>query len=392
MDKLRLGIIGTGSFVREIYQYLYFMSTYKDLIEVVAACDIDENSLSWFSDTYGIDRRYSDFISMIDHEDLDVVAVNTPDHLHLDPARYAFQNGLDVLMPKPLAHSIEDAHEIVKSMKAHGRVLGVDFHKRDDPAVKAARTNYRSGRYGRLQVSTWFMLDRLMVADPNHNPRFFSSVDFAEVNSPISFLTSHMADAFLTISGEHPKTVKATGYMQKLPSLRPVAVDGYDLVDTEVVTEEGSVAHIITGWALPNTAHCLTVQSGRMVCSEGMIDLWNEWYGFREITDAGNEVPNIQFLNFEDNATVTGYGIDNPGKLFAFVRDCRREVSEKADIEASRSPQALGILTALVCGCAEASLEAASEKAAGVVVGSEVDAREFLSERVGRSAAAEYLP
>ena len=68
-----------------------------------------------------------------------------------------------------------------------------------------------------------------------------------------------MADTFMHITRLRPVEVRAIGYRQKLPSLEPIAVDGYDLVDTSVRFEGGVSCHIVTGWALPDTADCLTV-------------------------------------------------------------------------------------------------------------------------------------
>ncbi len=39
MDQLRLGVIGTGSVVREIYQHLCFHSAYSPILSVEAAAD-----------------------------------------------------------------------------------------------------------------------------------------------------------------------------------------------------------------------------------------------------------------------------------------------------------------------------------------------------------------
>ncbi|MBT3274568.1 MAG: Gfo/Idh/MocA family oxidoreductase [Spirochaetales bacterium] len=391
MDKIRLGIIGTGSVVREIYQHLYFTSSYSHLIEVCAACDVDIENLEWFAGKYGITSKYANYREMITAEDLDAVAVNTPDHLHMEPVLHAFEQGLDVLVPKPTAHTVVDAHAMIQGMRTSGRFLGVDFHKREDPAVKTARAGCRSGKYGKLQVSTWHMLDRLLVADTNYTPRFFASADFAEQNSPLTFLTSHMADTFITITGERPWFIRATGYRHKLPSLKPVAVNGYDLIDTEIRTYEGSTAHIVSGWALPNTAHCLTVQSGRMIFSEGMIDLWNEWYGFREITAQGNEVPNIQFMNFEESGAVTGYGMDSPGKLIEYMARIKSGEVSSADSATVASPEVLGLFTALVCACAGESLTNAEESAPGVFQGCDISARDFLSSQIGDEEAKAYF-
>ncbi|MEI6568226.1 MAG: hypothetical protein WCR20_16225, partial [Verrucomicrobiota bacterium] len=48
--NLRLGIIGAGSVVREIYQYLYFRSQYSPLLDVVAVADPNDEYREWFID------------------------------------------------------------------------------------------------------------------------------------------------------------------------------------------------------------------------------------------------------------------------------------------------------------------------------------------------------
>ena len=390
MERLRIGVIGTGSVVREIYQYLYFKSDYTPLIDVRAACDPNTDALEWFCKTYGVDRRYESYRSMIEHEDLDVVAINTPDSLHREPVIFALERGLDILLPKPTAENVKDVHAIIETLQTTGGFLGVDFHKREDPVVKEARARFQNGEYGRLQASVWYMLDRLLVADPNHSPRFFSSADFAEKNSPVSFLTSHMADTFITITSQKPVRVRAIGYKQKLPSLVPLSVDGFDLVDTEVVSEDGSVSHILTGWAVPNTAQSMTVQSGRLICSEGLIDLWSEHYGYREITSAGIEARNVLFRNFKSDGSVSGYGMSCPGHILAAIRRFRSGDMDNAEVGENLSPLNLGFYTTLVCECAHASLSQGTEIASGVISGTEIDAVSYLNKQIGAQAAQIY--
>ena len=52
--KLRLGIIGAGSVVREIYQHLYFHSHYSHLLEICAVADPNEQCRNWFADLAGV--------------------------------------------------------------------------------------------------------------------------------------------------------------------------------------------------------------------------------------------------------------------------------------------------------------------------------------------------
>src|SRR6266849_1364046 len=99
-NRLRLGIIGTGSVVREIYQYLYFRSRYSELMEICAVADPNQQCRDWFGELAGIplNRRFADYAAMLASVQLDAVQVNTPDHLHCRPTLEALNAGLDVVV------------------------------------------------------------------------------------------------------------------------------------------------------------------------------------------------------------------------------------------------------------------------------------------------------
>lgn len=391
-NKLRLGIIGAGSVVREIYQYLYFRSSYSPLLEICAVADPNEEYRNWFGDLAGLpaDRRFTDYKELIAKVELDAVQVNTPDHLHCAPTVAALNAGLDVVVPKPTAATLKDAHAMIQAAKQTGRYLGVDFHKREDPRIKEAEARFQGGRYGTFQAAVFYMVDRLLIADPNHSPRFFASPDFAEKNTPASFLTVHMADALLKIINLVPVRVRALGYSHKLPALKPIAVKGYDLVDTEVLFNTGAVAHIITGWAIPNSAWANTVQSGRLICSDGLIDLALDMPGLREIHADGIFEVNPLFKNFEKDRSVTGYGISGPGRLYQQILAQRNNQMSAAEREEAMSPMILGFHTALVLEAAEKSLVAGQQLDSGATLGTTVDLRELVVSELGAGAAKDY--
>ncbi|MCW5551445.1 MAG: Gfo/Idh/MocA family oxidoreductase [Verrucomicrobiae bacterium] len=390
--QLRLGVIGVGAVVREIYQHLYFRSHYSDLLEICAVADPNEEYRNWFSDLAGLpaNRRFASYQEMFAQVELDAVQVNTPDHLHCGPTVDALNAGLDVIVPKPTAATVKDAHAMIQAAKQSGRFLGIDFHKREDPRIKEAEARFQNGRYGTLQVAVLYMLDKLFVANPNHTPRFFASPDFAEKNTPVSFLTVHMADALMKIVNLVPVQVRATGYSQKLPSLKPIAVNGYDLVDTEIRFSTGATAHILTGWALPDTAWSTTVQSSRLICSDGMIDLGLDTPGLREIHREGIFEVNPLFRNFEQDHTVTGYGISSPGRLYQQALALRNGKLSAADHDAAFSPMALGFHTTLVLEAAEKSLAEGKRLASGATLGTVVDLPQLVAAQLGPEAVREY--
>lgn len=391
-SKLRLGIIGAGSVVREIYQHLFFHSEYSNALEIRAVADPNEASRDWLGGLAKVppERRFADYKDLLAQVELDAVQINTPDHLHCAPTLAALAAGLEVILPKPLAATVKDAHAMIEAARKGGRFLGVDFHKREDPRIKEARTRFQSGRYGTFQAGIFYMLDKLMVADPNRSPRFFASPDFAEKNTPVSFLTVHMADALMQIVNLAPRQVRAAGYAHKLPSLRPVAVTGYDLVDTEIIFESGATAHILTGWALPNTAWSTTVQSGRLICSEGLLDLALDTPGLCEIHAEGVAEINPLFRNFEKDGAVTGYGIRSPGQLYSQLRAWRNGELSDAERERIMNPMTLGFYTTLVLEGAERSLREGQKLNSGATLGAAVELQQLVTESLGAAAAAQY--
>lgn len=390
--KLRLGVIGAGAVVREIYQHLYFRSHYSALLKVSAVADPNEEYRNWFGDLAGIPpvHRFSNHSEMLKHVEMDAVQVNTPDHLHCGPTVDALKGGLDVVVPKPTAATVKDAHTMIEAAKKTGRFLGIDFHKREDPRFKEAEARFQNGRYGIFQTAVFYMLDKLMVADPNHSPRFFASPDFAEKNTPVSFLTVHMADALMKVVRQVPVHVRATGYAHKLPALQPIAVDGYDLVDTEIRFESGALAHIITGWALPNSAWATTVQSARIICSDGLIDLGLDTPGLREIHADGIFEVNPLFRNFEKDNTVTGYGISSPGRLYQQILALRNGELSADQLAAALDPMTLGFHTSLVLEGAEKSLAEGEHIRGSVTLGAGVDLKRMTIDEIGSEAARGY--
>jgi hypothetical protein len=184
--------------------------------------------------------------------------------------------------------------------------------------------------------------------------------------------------------------VRATGYAHKLPSLKPIAVNGYDMVDTEILFASGAAAHILTGWALPNSAWSTTVQSGRLICSEGLIDLSLDTPGLKEIHPDGMFEINPLFRNFEKDNTVTGYGISSPGRLYQQILALQNGKLSAAERDASLTPMALGFYTALVLEGAEKSLVEGNKLPGGVTLGAAVDLRALAVRQIGEDAAREY--
>ena len=83
---------------------------------------------------------------------IDVVAIVTPNHLHLPVAARSSTAGFDVICDKPLTTTLAEAEELVRLVEASGRVFVLSHNYTAYPMVREARAMVAAGALGRLRV------------------------------------------------------------------------------------------------------------------------------------------------------------------------------------------------------------------------------------------------
>ncbi len=187
------------------------------------------------------------------------VVVATPDHLHTMVIREATKRGLDCVVEKPLCLKVSEVHEIEALAAPKALYVYTDFHKRHDPAVRAARYRYRKGDLGQLlHAHAWIEEKKEM---PLSN---FAA--WAHDSSSFEYIGVHYADAYYFITGLKP--VRVHGYGQR-KWLHTKGSKAYDAVQAVVEWEDGSVYWIQTSWVLPQSNSSLTNQGFQMTGTKG---------------------------------------------------------------------------------------------------------------------------
>ncbi|TFG15664.1 MAG: Gfo/Idh/MocA family oxidoreductase [Promethearchaeota archaeon] len=113
---LRVGIIGTG----RIFDLNYLGYFYSPDAEIVAVANTNKNETIEKLNNCNLRtvRVYTDYKKMIDKENLDIVEILTPHHLHLSMAEYAAKAGVPgISVQKPLAHTITDCERMIQICK-----------------------------------------------------------------------------------------------------------------------------------------------------------------------------------------------------------------------------------------------------------------------------------
>ena len=124
-------------------------------VEVVGICDLVPERTERFKRNWSGKwpdlRLYSDYEEMLRSEEIDILTVATPDHLHADVAVNAVGAGVKgILCEKPIATTLSDADRIIQACESNGVALTVDHTKRWTAYYHDVREAVRSGAIGRV--------------------------------------------------------------------------------------------------------------------------------------------------------------------------------------------------------------------------------------------------
>ena len=110
---LRVGIIGTGDIANlNVLGYLHSPNT-----ELVAVCDVNKQKIVEKLGRWGLrtTKSYTDYKKMVDREDLDIIEILTPHHLHYPMTEYCANAGVPgISVQKPMAHTITDCVKMIE--------------------------------------------------------------------------------------------------------------------------------------------------------------------------------------------------------------------------------------------------------------------------------------
>lgn len=143
-QELRVGLVGGGAIVR--MSHLPSIGR-TDGVRAVAVADPDEDRVRQLAAEHGI-TAHTDYVAMLEEEELDAVLVALPNHLHRDVVERATARGLHVFTEKPVAHDLEDALAIEAACEAAGVVTLTGFNQRFREPVQLAKQGIEAGVVG----------------------------------------------------------------------------------------------------------------------------------------------------------------------------------------------------------------------------------------------------
>lgn len=151
---MKYALIGCGRIATN-----HIKAVVENNLELVAVCDIDFEKIEILLEKHNLNgnreiKRYTDYKEMISNNSIELIGIATESGVHAEIAIYCIEHGINVIIEKPMAMSIEDANEIIKSSEERNVKVSVCHQNRFNLAIQETRRALENGRFGKLSHGT----------------------------------------------------------------------------------------------------------------------------------------------------------------------------------------------------------------------------------------------
>lgn len=280
-DRLKLGVVGVGVMGRNHARVLAEMAG----VELVGIVDPDPKQREAVAATLGC-AAFTDLDELLDRG-VDAVTIAAPTHLHHDLAIACIARGINLLVEKPIAPTVEEGRAIVTAARRAGVTLMVGHVERFNPAVEAIKRAIQGQ-------------DILSIAITRVGP---FPPRMSNVGVVID-LAVHDIDLIRWFTDSEIVEIQ--------PQLSSAVAEREDIALLQFRTASGVLAHINTNWLTPFKARTIHVATRAKYLIGDLLTLQvTECFGFQP--DGSYSMRHLS----------TGYAEPLRAELLAFVKAIR---------------------------------------------------------------------
>ncbi|MBV6392046.1 MAG: scyllo-inositol 2-dehydrogenase (NADP(+)) IolW [Anaerolineales bacterium] len=333
MNTVKVGIIGYGYWGPNLARNFFDLPS----AELVAIADLREDRLSRARSFFPEVRTTTDYNELF-AMDLDAVVVSVPPGLHYPVAKKCLQNGLHVLIEKPMTQNSEQAEELIQLAEARNLTLMVGHTFMYNSAVIALKKFIDSGELGDIYYVDAARLNLGL---------------FQRESNVLWDLAPHDVSILLYLLGQDPVSVSAYGTSCVFDTI-------FDVAYVNLMFPNQIPAHIHVSWLDPCKVRRITV-----VGSKKMIvfnDMENEQK--LKIYDKGVDAPEYTdgYGEFHCNYRSGDILIPNVRMTEPLRQECQHFLDSVSDKTRPDSDGYNGLRVVRIIEAAEYSLKNSSSK------------------------------
>ena len=291
-------------------------------------------------------------------EDIDVLVVATPDHLHTQPTMEALNRGVHVIAEKPMCLNLAEADEIIATARDNDLIVGVDMHKRYDPDHLKI--------FGEL---TKDLGEPLYARGVLEEPLEVATTIFkwAEQSDPFTYVGIHWVDLFMHYLKLSPFSLYAVGQKKRL--VREFNKNAFDSCQVIVTHTNGFTVIYESNWLTPADFEGPVNQESQTVFEYGKVESDSQYRGLRYwIENKGSRTSNTHFFRkvARPDGTMASQGYGKDSLMDCFEKICRKKFKgdTAADMAGSYPDAASQRLPTAVVHAARECLQRNAEHAA----------------------------
>jgi predicted dehydrogenase len=249
----------------------------------------------------GAERAFASSEELVEAQDVDIVHICTPNHLHVPLAASALAAGKHVVCEKPLATDASGAERLVELAAETGRRTAVPFVYRYYPTVREARERVRSGRTGPIRLLHGSYLQDWLLESDDDNWRV--EPNLGGPSRAFADIGSHWCDLVEFISGHRiarlsARTLTALPERRRREARAAFAGGGRDGPVRSVETEDAAIVDFETDGGALGSLVVSQVSPGRKN------RLWLEIDGAEEALAFDQESPETLWCGRREAATI----------------------------------------------------------------------------------------
>ncbi|WP_273846387.1 Gfo/Idh/MocA family protein [Rubrobacter calidifluminis] len=227
MEQLNIGMIG-GGFMGKAHSLAYaampmFFWPAPAVPNRKMLAEIDEDLARESALRFGFEKYTGDWRKLVEHPDIHVVDIATPNNTHAEIAIAAAEAGKHIICEKPLALDAEEAERMLEAVERAGVVHMVAFNYRRTPAVALAKKFIEEGAIGNiLNFRGTYLQD--WSADPN-GPLSWRFQKAVAGSGALGDIGTHVLDIARYLVGE---IVAVNSVLRTIIGKRPIQQGGQD--------------------------------------------------------------------------------------------------------------------------------------------------------------------
>lgn len=150
--SLKFALIGCGRISPN-----HIAAAIENELEIVGLCDVKQENMEGIISTFNLPTstpQYTDYKEMIKAEKPDLVAICTESGKHGQMALDCIEEGVNLIIEKPITLSLEEADQIIALAKENNVKVSACHQNRFNKSIQKIRESVEKERFGRLLYGT----------------------------------------------------------------------------------------------------------------------------------------------------------------------------------------------------------------------------------------------